>query len=253
MNFADQFYAEKRKIVWAGDSTVARNGFATYPQTGMGQGLLLYLREDIELLNLAVNGRSTKSFIDEQRMVKAYFSLAEGDFFFIQFGHNDQKAEDPARYAAAYGAFSQNLEKFVNVARNRKAVPVLLTPLCRRRFGADGRIINTHGDYPEAMRRKASELGVWLIDLHKLSAAYLETLGSEASRSLFMNFPAGQYENYPEGLEDNTHLTAEGARQFAALAAAALCEAGEPYRSLFRPECARLAERWQVLFEACRC
>ena len=233
----------KRRIVWAGDSIVAPNGFATYPQTGMGQGFRLYTAEDAELINLAVNGRSTKSFIDEQRMPEAYFTLGEGDFFFIQFGHNDQKKEDPLRYAAAYGDYQLNLEKFYNVASNRGAEAVFITPPVRRHFGKDGRIIPSHGDYPAAMKEKAAELGVLLVDLQSLSKAYIEAAGAEESRRLFMNFPAGRYANYPEGKEDNSHLTADGARIFAGLVAADLWAKGEPYRAILRPECAALSER----------
>lgn len=237
----------KRKIVWAGDSTVARNSFASYPQTGMGQGFLLYIKQNITLLNLAVNGRSTKSFIDEQRMPEAYFALQEGDFFFIQFGHNDQKKEDPLRYEEAFGGFQVNLEKFANVARNRGAQPVFITPLVRRHFKEDGTLMPSHGDYPQAMRELAEKMDVPLIDMQALSEKYVEALGPERSRLLYMNFPAGLYENYPAGLEDNTHLTAEGARQYAGLLAAALWERGEPFRGLLLEECGRLPAMYKTI------
>lgn len=209
----------KHKIVWAGDSTVARNGLDTFPQTGIAQAFEQLIKPDVEILNLAVNGRSTKSFIDQQRMPKAYFNLGEGDFFFIQFGHNDQKIEDPLRYADPFGEFQKNLEKFINVARNRGAEPLLITPICRRQFAPDGTLMRTHGLYPEATLRKAKEMHCKAADLNALSRAELEARGEAGSRALFMNFDAGIYENFPDGLEDNTHLSREGAEVFARLLA----------------------------------
>ncbi len=229
-----------RKIIWTGDSTVARNSFSTYPQTGIGQGMERYLQDDVLLLNLAVNGRSTKSFIDEQRLVRAYFDLAEEDFLFIQFGHNDQKMEDPNRYADPWGEFRVNLGKFVAVSRNRSAYPVLITPVARRLFGEDRKIIPNHGDYPAAMIATAQQLQVPLIDLYSDSIALLNELGDERSKELFMCFPPGQYERFPEGAEDNTHLTAKGARVFAELIAKRLWALGAPYRDLLAEAVAEL-------------
>ena len=117
-----------RTIYWASDSTVQYNDILTYPQTGMGQVLNLFLKPDVIVSNHAKNGRSTKSFIDESRMVPIYDRITEGDFLFIQFGHNDEKINDPTRYTDAEGEYRVNLEKFVNVARNKKAVPVIITP-----------------------------------------------------------------------------------------------------------------------------
>jgi lysophospholipase L1-like esterase len=219
------------KIVWAGDSTVAFNSFKTYPQTGMGQALPRFLKKEIGLLNLAVNGRSTKSFIDEQRMVEAYFALEEGDIFLIQFGHNDKKKEDPARYAPAYGAYQENLKKFIHVARNKKAHPVLVTPIVRRE-ASEGRLINTHEDYPAAVRDLAHTMEVPLIDLTKLSHDLVESYGIEEAKVFYMNFPSGLYPNYPQGLSDNTHLRPQGALVFASLLAKGLWDLGGPYRAL---------------------
>ncbi len=219
------------KIVWAGDSTVAFNSFKTYPQTGMGQALPRFLKKEIGLLNLAVNGRSTKSFIDEQRMVEAYFALEEEDIFLIQFGHNDKKKEDPTRYTSAYGSYQDNLTKFVNVARNKKAFPVLVTPIVRRE-ASDGELMNTHEDYPSAMRDLAASLDVPLIDLTALSKKLVESYGIEKSKRFYMNFEAGLYPNYLQGLNDNTHLRPCGALVFASLLAKGLWNLGGPYRAL---------------------
>ena len=220
------------RIYYAADSIVAQKNIFTYPETGIGQMLSLYLKRTVHIQNHAENGRSTKSFIDEFRLGAIYNDIREGDFLFIQFGHNDEKQADPNRYTEAYGDYQVNLEKFVNVARNRKAHPVLITPLCRRQFDENGILENTHGDYPEAMRQLANRLDVPLIDLCALSYNAVAKVGNEASKQWFMNFPAGEYPNYPDGKEDNTHLRPEGAIFFAGIIAEELKKLGGIYADL---------------------
>ena len=100
------------RIIYAGDSTVTFNKIATYPQMGLSQGLLLYLKDEVVLRSFAINGRSTKSFIDQGRLaqIDAYLQDkgSEEDFLFIQFGHNDEKQSDAARYAAAFTDYKDN-------------------------------------------------------------------------------------------------------------------------------------------------
>lgn len=220
------------RIYYAADSIVAQKNIFTYPETGIGQMLPLYLKRTVHIQNHAENGRSTKSFIDESRLAAIYNNIREGDFLFIQFGHNDEKQADPNRYTEAYGDYQVNLEKFVNVARNRKAYPVLITPLCRRQFDENGTLQETHGEYPEAMRRLAVRLDVPLIDLSSLSFSAVEKAGEEASKKWFMNFPAGEYSNYPDGKADNTHLRPEGATFFAGIIADELKKLGGIYADL---------------------
>lgn len=221
------------RIYYAADSTVAQNTIFSYPQTGIGQALPLYLKKEYFLQNHAINGRSTKSFIDESRLATIYNDLRAGDFLFIQFGHNDAKIEDPNRYCAAYGDYQVNLEKFVNVARNRNAHPVLITPLYRRHFDENGVLIeNTHGEYPQAMKELGARLQVPVIDLCELSRKLLIETGDEASKQWFMNFPAGLYQNFPEGKQDDTHLRYEGAIRFAGLIAEELKKLGGIYADL---------------------
>ncbi len=221
-------------IYWAGDSTVKTNDHTTYPQTGIGQGIGLYLAKDVLVKNHAENGRSTKSFIDESRLAAIYNDLREGDFLFIQFGHNDSKSKDPERYTEPFGTYQENLEKFVNVARNRKAHPVFISSICRRWFLEDGSLDpdKMHGDYPAAMKALAEQLEVPYIDLTASSKKLLESWGAKASESHFMNLEAGMYPNYPEGQVDNTHLTYSGAVAFAALVAKGLKDLGGIYSEL---------------------
>ncbi len=220
-------------IYWAGDSTVQTNNITTYPQTGIGQVFYLYVKPEVKIDNHAKNGRSTKSFIDEFRMPAIYDRITEGDFLFIQFGHNDEKIQDPDRYTEPFSDFMVNLEKFVNVARNKKAFPVLITPLERRCFEEDGSLgPGAHSDYVEAMKQTAENLNVPLIDLYTMSREKLREAGLEKSKDWYMHLPAGKYPSYPEGLVDNTHLKHEGAVVYAGCIARGLKELGGIYEAL---------------------
>lgn len=220
------------RIYYAADSIVAQKNIFTYPETGIGQMLPLYLKRSVFIQNHAENGRSTKSFIDESRLAAISNDICEGDFLFIQFGHNDEKQADKTRYTEAYGDYQVNLEKFVNVARNKGAHPLLITPLCRRQFDENGNLKDTHGEYPEAMRTLGARINVPVIDLCELSRQILAEAGDEASKKWFMNFGAGLYDNYPEGKEDNSHLRYEGAILFSGLIAQELKKLGGIYADL---------------------
>lgn len=223
----------EKTIYWAGDSTVQYNDISTYPQTGIGQVMNLYLRSDVLVKNFAKNGRSTKSFIDEGRMIPIYDQIKEGDFLFVQFGHNDEKINDPARYTAPCGEYTENLAKFVNVARNKGAHPVFITPLERRCFDANGVLSRgEHGEYVAAMIALGEKLDVPVIDLNKKSREKMISAGPEETTKWYMHLSAGQYNNYPEGKEDNTHLKAEGAVIYAGCIAEGLNELGGIYKDL---------------------
>lgn len=236
------------KIFWTGDSTVKENDFTSYPQTGLGQGMRLFLKKDIIIKNHAENGRSTKSFMDESRLAKVYEEIRENDFLWIQFGHNDAKIEDPTRYCKAFGEYQENLERFVNVARNRKAVPLLITPLCRRLFGEDGNLLpRIHEDYPEAMIEVACRLKVPYIDLYESSRRLITELGDDTSKKLFMHLTHGEFKNYPQGLTDDTHLTYAGAVAFSELIAKELKELGGVYKNLLHNP--MIDNMWRVCYE----
>ena len=225
------------RIYYAGDSTVAQNTFLSYPQTGIGQALPLFLKREHIVQNHAINGRSTKSFIDQGRLASIYNDIRKDDFLFIQFGHNDEKKEDPDRYTAPFGEYQTNLEKYINVARNRGAHPVLITPLYRRKFDENGCLTeHSHGDYPAAMKQLGARLSVPVIDLCELSRKLLLETGDENSKKWFMHFPAGLYENHPDGKEDNTHLRFEGAMKFAGIIAEELKKLGGIYADLLLDE-----------------
>lgn len=223
-------------IFWAGDSTVQQNSIETYPQTGIGQEFIRFVRRgEVQIENYAVNGRSTKSFMDDGRMAVIYDRIREGDFLFIQFGHNDEKAEDASRYADPDVDFPTNLGKFVNVARNKKATPVFITPLTRYR-DEDMTVANVdlydHVLWRESMICTAEKLGVACIDLTTMSRELVKSRGKAAQTEYYMNLPAGVYAHFPQGQKDNTHLQPAGALAFAGLIAKGLKQLGGKYAEL---------------------
>lgn len=234
-----------RTIYWAGDSTVKQNTMLTYPQTGIGQGFERYVRRgEVTICNCAENGRSTRSFIDEGRLAPIADNIREGDLLFIQFGHNDEKAADPARYTDPDGDYAANLETFVNAARSKGATPVIITPLTRRLF-REGDALYRHEAWAASARRTAQRLNVALVDLTAMSEALVGRLG-DAAKALYMHLPAGVYPAYPNGSADNTHLTPEGAMAFAGLIARRLHQLGGVYAQVLCEE----FEDWMAMDDA---
>ncbi len=210
-----------KRIIYAGDSTVTFNKIASWPQAGLSQGLPLYLKDDVWVRSFAINGRSTRSFIEQGRLAQIDRFLEPGDYLFIQFGHNDEKENDPSRYADPEREFPANLRQFIDTACRHEALPVLITPLARRTFDARGRFMpGSHGAYPDAVRRVAREEGVPCIDLTEASERYLAGTGDIASRALYV---------YPK---DNTHLVMYGAVVYAGMIADGLLSLGDPYADL---------------------
>lgn len=203
-------------IYTIGDSTMANKKPEVQPETGWCQVLQNYFDESVTIKNHAVNGRSTKSFINEGRWQIVLDSLQPGDYVFIQFGHNDQKIQDSTRYTSPFETYSENLEKFANETRAKGAFPVLFTSIVRRKFGEDGKLTDTHGNYPVAMRQVAEKLNVPLIDLQKLTESWVNSLGDEPSKAMFLWTEPN--EKFPEGRKDDTHLSVKGATEVARLA-----------------------------------
>ena len=202
----------------AGDSTAANKAENKRPETGWGEQLQKRFDEKkVRVDNHAANGRSTRTFISEGRWQTLIDKVKVGDYVLIQFGHNDESPQKVNAYTPP-DDFRHNLERFVAEVRAKKATPVLLTPVMRRRFDKDGKFYDTHGDYPDLTRRVAAEQKVALIDMHRMSEKVLVKYGPEESRKLFLQLKAGENPNYPEGVEDNTHFSPLGADIMAALA-----------------------------------
>ena len=218
--------AQKRPVTvfLAGDSTMAEKRPEKRPETGWGECLQkAFAEKQVKIVNRAQNGRSTKSFIAEGRWQQIIDELAKGDYVFLEFGHNDEKIDKPEVYSTPAG-FKKNLAQMVAAVRVKGGIPVLLTPVMRRRFNEKSEFYDTHGEYPDATRAVAKELQVVLIDMHRKSEALLVKLGAEDSKKLFLIFPAGEYPNYPAGSDDNTHFSALGAEKMAQLALAGIRE-----------------------------
>ena len=226
---------KKVTIFLAGDSTMANKPLDENPERGWGMYLPMYLTGEVEVQNHAVNGRSTKSFINEHRWDTIMSRLREGDYVLIQFGHNDSKADDSTRSAPAHTLYKENLIRFVKDVRGKGATPVLITPVMRRKFDANGNFVDQHGDYPGVVKEVAASLNVPLIDLHKSSEALIVKEGVEGSRRLFLNIPPNHFKNYKGKEEDNTHFSEYGAASMASLVCQAIKEQNLALAQYLRP------------------
>jgi lysophospholipase L1-like esterase len=176
-----------------------------------------FLNPGVAVANHAESGETMKSFISGLRLAKVLSQMEAGDYLFIQFGHNDQKKQWPQTYVEAHTTYKDYLRVFIDEARLRGATPVLVTSMQRRQFDAGGRIRNSHGDYPEAVREVAREESVALIDLERMSIAFYEALGPELAPLAF----AG------DG-RDMTHHNNYGAYELAKCVVEGIREAGLP-------------------------
>jgi lysophospholipase L1-like esterase len=202
------------RVHLAGDSTMAdKPTEPPNPEHGWGQLLPKFFKEPAMIVNHAANGRSTRSFITEGRWQKLVDALRPGDWVIIQFAHNDEKIFPNAR-----GEFQNNLRRFVADVRAKQANPILATPCVRRSFDEAGKLVDTHGDYPEAVRAVAAETKVPFLEMTRLSMELEERHGPEGSKHLHLWIGAGVYQRQLEGYQDNTHYSAYGAERVAALA-----------------------------------
>ena len=233
-------------IFMIGDSTMANKPLEGGNQErGWGHVLGGYFSENISVENHARNGRSSKSFIDEGLWEVVINKVKPGDYVFIQFGHNDEKA-DKKRHTDPGSTFDANLRRFVKETRAKGGIPVLFNAIVRRNFrnnknavaeddvrkdlskgsvSQDGEVlIDTHGKYLESPRNVAKELDVPFVDMNKITHDLVQEMGPEASKKLFMWIPEGVCAACPKGREDNTHLNVYGARTIAGLTVDAIAK-----------------------------
>jgi len=205
---------EKKITVWLiGDSTMSVKEVKAYPETGWGMPFVFFWESTVTVDNRAMNGRSTRTFMEEKRWDPVVSEMQEGDYVFIQFGHND---EVPTKKSfVPENDFKANLIKYVMDTRNKKATPILITPVARRKFDSSGHVVGTHEVYSGIVRSVAADQKVMLIDLDKKSQELYEQLGLEHSKLLFMQLKPGEHPNYPDGKDDNTHFNELGARLIA--------------------------------------
>ena len=232
-----------------GDSTAA-NKDTTGGKQERGWAMMLqecFDRDYVRVDNHAVNGRSSKSFIDEGRWDKVLEKLKPGDYVIIQFGHNDEKPKAD-RHTDPGSTFDYNLAKFVRETRERGGIPVLMNAVVRRNFFVkapendddeklrtqtfqDGvkmvegdSLIDTHGLYRVAPRDVAQRMNCHFVDANRITHDLEQGLGREASKRLHMWFLPGTEPSEPKGKQDNTHYSIYGARIVAGLLADALCK-----------------------------
>lgn len=203
-------HAAPVRLFIAGDSTAAEYGPERAPQAGWGQMLQSYLDPArFEVHNHAKGGRSTRSFIDEGRLDAIAAELRRSDVLLIQFGHNDAKFEDPTRYTDPDSDYPQLLTRYVQVARDKGATPVLITPVARLLYDF-GSLLDTHARYTLAMQQLAAREHVALIDLNDRSMRWIRALGEQGARPYFLFVPE-------QNKADGTHFSAAGATAVACL------------------------------------
>ena len=206
---------KKLKIFMAGDSTMAIKDIRAFPETGWGMPFVHFWDTSVTVINKAQNGASTRTFREDGLWQSIEQQEGAGDYVFIQFGHND---EVPAKKSyTTPQEFQKNLKKFIRETKIKNAIPILLTPVARRRFDSTGHVEGTHVEYSELVRQVAAQEKLVLIDLDKISQALYQQWGVEKSKLLFLQLQKGEHPNYPEGREDNTHFSELGARLVAQL------------------------------------
>jgi lysophospholipase L1-like esterase len=209
-------FAQKTTLYCIGDSTMAnKKDPDKNPEHGWAQVLQPFFSDNIVVENKAVNGRSTKSFINEKRWDSIYKKLKKGDYVFIEFGHNDEKIEDSTRYTNPHTSYRYNLIRFVKETRAKGATPILLTSIARRNFNEKGVLVPTHGDYPLETRLVAQEYKVPFIDLEYYTELLEQSYGPVKSKDLHLHFKAGENAYYDKDKADDTHLSSSGAKKIA--------------------------------------
>lgn len=213
-----------RKIFIAGDSTAATKAEDKRPETGWGEKLQQFCSTNYEVRNLAFNGASTKTFIKQGLLEKLMQEISQNDYLIIQFGHNDQKIEDP-NWGTSISEYQNNLASFIDVAKQNNAIPIVLSSIIRRHY-EKGKLINTLGEYPQAAHDAAIANDALFIDLNKITFAYINLISPKESQKLWLNVDHSV--NYPQGIHDNTHLNEAGATLIAKLVAQEIAKLATP-------------------------
>lgn len=218
-------------VFLCGNSTVVDQDYE--PWASWGQMITRWFGPDVAFANFAESGETASTFIAAGRLAKALSMMKAGDFLIAEFGHNDQKQRGPGM--GAYYNFATALKTFIDETRARGAMPIFVTPTQRRSF-KDGRIQETHADYPEAMMWVAQRENVPLIDLHQMTRTFYEAMGEEASKHAFVHYPAGSYPGQTQEFKDNTHFNPYGAYELAKCIIEGARQLNLPFLSALRPE-----------------
>ena len=219
-------------VFLCGNSTVVDQD--DEPWASWGQMITRWFNDSVCFCNLAESGETASTFIAAGRLKKGLSMMKSGDYIIMEFGHNDQKQKFAG--AGAYYNFATALKTFVDEARQRGATPIFITPTQRRSFDEQGRIKETHANYPEAMAWVAEREGCKLIDLHLMTRQLFEAMGEEGSKRAFVHYPAGSYPGQTKAFADNTHFNPYGAYQIAKCVIEGLIEKGIGFTRFLRPE-----------------
>lgn len=225
---AAKSYTKPVTLHLVGDSTMSDKPMLSYPERGWGQLLPEFLLPTIAVKNHAANGRSTKRFVDEGRWQVLLSELSRGDYVVIQFGHNDQKQSDPARYADAEVAYPTYLEGFISDVNNKGAHVLIASSICRRHFDERGQLKRTLTEYALAAKKVAEKNAVPFVPMNSVTCEFLESIGEVKSNDYFIKVPSDLYARYPEGKTDNTHLNVVGAAKVAQLFVREIKTSGHP-------------------------
>lgn len=198
-------------VFLCGNSTVVDQD--NEPWASWGQMVTRFFTDSVCFANYAESGESANTFISAGRLKKALTQMKPGDYIFMEFGHNDQKQKGPGK--GAFYSFMTSLKTFVDEARARGVQPVLVTPTQRRSFDENGKIKDTHLDFPDAVRWLAEKENIPLVDLHAMTRILYEAMGVEESKRAFVHYPANTYPGQNRVLADNTHFNPYGAYQIA--------------------------------------
>ena len=202
-------------IYIASDSTAQTYSTSLRPQMGWGQKLASYFDTSTTVANHAIGGRSSRSFIEQGRLDTILATIQPGDYLFVQFGHNDASSGNPERYTSPTDYKRYLRDNYMAGATARGATPVLITPVSRRDYDANGQFRVSFPDYVNRVHELVNETGVAMIDLSARSRAYLNSIGPEAAKGVFLHTSPGQYPAFPDGVADNTHFQEHGANQMA--------------------------------------
>ena len=217
-----------------GNSTVVDQ--SNEPWASWGQMIPRFLNDSIAVANYAESGLAVATTLGQKRWAKVLSLLRPGDYVLLEFGHNDQKTDDRVGNGAYY-AFSHQVKEILDQTRLKGATFMLCTPT-KRRHWQDGRVLDTHKDYPQAIRDIAQREGVLCIDLQALTDRFYMAMGPEESTKAFVHYPAGTWPGQDKALADNTHFNPYGAYEIAKMVAHGLYHSGLGIAACVSPEVA---------------